>query len=458
DEYASKLDDSAVLALASDFDLADPDQATAARAVLDFAGESAAHMRHRDNDDFPPSPGQQVVPADDATSLTRMFPALSTFDIKFILNKFEGDLARATDELLTQSFLEEKGDRLRGIEGFAGCTTPARHAKRERRRKGKTVSTDTSTTTNVTSPACINGSWDLGREHIEFLATRCGMPSSQVAALYHEMGASLPQTIRRILAAHIEVDLRAEDDTILQNAVHTLRPEFPTIPLSHLKALCQITHPNLSDAREIAVALVSHPQPRPSQRIELTIRHAPLHPISSSPSPCTEGTGRSLRHPADAHLIADRAAHLREARDEAFSKAAAAYRRGKSDHLMGAAAIHYAEEGHAYHFKAQKQLSAAADALVARQSSLNHLDLHGVSVSDAVRITREKVTTWWHELGDTRYGAARREYRVIIGVGRHSEDGKSHIGPAVAKMLMREGWKFEAGKGVLAVTGVTKKK
>ncbi|CCU78570.1 smr domain-containing protein [Blumeria hordei DH14] len=413
-------------------------------------------MRPRDNDDFLPSPGQQVVPEDDATSLTLMFPALTTFDIKFILNKFEGDLTRATDELLTQSFLEEKGDRLRGIEGFAGCTSPARHPKRERRRKGKTASIGTSKTTTVTSPACKNGSWDEGRKHIEFLAIRCGMPSSQVAALYHEMGASLPQTIRRILAAHIEVDLRADDDTILQNAVQTLRPEFPTISLSHLKALCQITHPNLSDAREIAVALVSHPQP--SQRIELTIRHAPLHPTSSSPSPCTEGTDRSARYPAEALLVADRAAHLREARDEAFSKAAAAYRRGKSDHLMGAAAIYYAEEGHAYHSKAQKQLSAAADALVARQSSLNHLDLHGVSVSDAVRITREKVTTWWHELGDTRYGAARREYRVIIGVGRHSEDGKSHIGPAVAKMLMREGWKFEAGRGVLAVTGVTKKK
>jgi hypothetical protein len=88
--------------------------------------------------------------------------------------------------------------------------------------------------------------------------------------------------------------------------------------------------------------------------------------------------------------------------------------------------------------------------------------LHGVNVKDAVRISREKVTTWWHELNEQRVGTigTRRigeGYQIITGKGNHS-DGKGKLGPAVGKMLIREGWKVEVRGGRLVVMGVANKR
>jgi len=87
------------------------------------------------------------------------------------------------------------------------------------------------------------------------------------------------------------------------------------------------------------------------------------------------------------------------------------------------------------------------------------LDLHGVSVKDAVRIARERVTAWWVALGDAKVaGASKTEFRIVTGMGRHSEGGRGRLGPAVGKMLVREGWKIEIGEGLLAITGVARKR
>jgi len=98
--------------------------------------------------------------------------------------------------------------------------------------------------------------------------------------------------------------------------------------------------------------------------------------------------------------------------------------------------------------------------LVADQSTRTELDLHGVNVKDALRISRERVTTWWHELGEGRIGGrgVGSGYRIVTGMGNHSEGGKGKLGPAVGKMLIREGWKVEVRGGVLIVTGVATKK
>lgn len=53
---------------------------------------------------------------------------------------------------------------------------------------------------------------------------------------------------------------------------------------------------------------------------------------------------------------------------------------------------------------------------------------------------------------------ARSGFRIITGVGRHSHDGTSRLGPAVGKMLAREGWRVEVGEGVLTVTGVVRRR
>jgi hypothetical protein len=127
---------------------------------------------------------------------------------------------------------------------------------------------------------------------------------------------------------------------------------------------------------------------------------------------------------------------------------------------MGGAAAYYSSLGHSYNAAAQAASSNAADALVASQSSATMLDLHGVNVKDAVRIAREGVTAWWARVGGGREagggggGGTHTGYRIVTGKGMHSVGGKAKIGPAVGRMLIREGWRVQVGSGVLLVTGV----
>jgi hypothetical protein len=99
---------------------------------------------------------------------------------------------------------------------------------------------------------------------------------------------------------------------------------------------------------------------------------------------------------------------------------------------------------------------------VARQSSPYDLDLHGVTVANAVRIARERVQAWWDGLGDQKYvrGGGRNShggFNIVCGVGHHSLDRKSHIGPAVWNMLLKEGWRVELNRGSMLVTGVNRR-
>ncbi|BCS16019.1 hypothetical protein ALUC_80226S [Aspergillus luchuensis] len=132
---------------------------------------------------------------------------------------------------------------------------------------------------------------------------------------------------------------------------------------------------------------------------------------------------------------------------------------------MGGAAAYYSAVGRDHLERAKRNAAAAADALVDSQSTWNSLDLHGVSVQDAVRISSERVSEWWDSLGDAKYmrgsGASnpvQGGYRIVTGLGRHSHDGTSRLGPAVAKMLAREGWRVEIGAGVLTVVGVVRRR
>ena len=122
---------------------------------------------------------------------------------------------------------------------------------------------------------------------------------------------------------------------------------------------------------------------------------------------------------------------------------------------MGGAAAYYAQVGHEQ-LKKQKELqSATYDAVVSQQSSATVLDLHGVTVQHAVRIAKDRVEDWWDLLGDRRYvlGGIGGGYKIIVGLGTHSSQGVGKIGPAVGKMLMREGWKVNIQRGEIIVEG-----
>ncbi len=100
------------------------------------------------------------------------------------------------------------------------------------------------------------------------------------------------------------------------------------------------------------------------------------------------------------------------------------------------------------------QVARAAEAQVNHQSTDTMLDLHGVFVMDGVRIAKQRVWTWWNNLGEGRAALARQHgFTVVTGVGKHSVGGVSRLRQAVGAYLKNDGWRVETLTGSFHVTG-----
>ena len=387
--------------------------------------------------------------------LSGIFPTIKPFDIKWTLKKHKGDVNHVIDELMTQLFLDENGGRRRGIEAFSEGEMPLPRKTKGKRRRDR--QTDNSVNSPASDPALQVGKWDAARKDIEFISLRSGMSTKQVGSIYHKNGGSLRATISAIIEAHLELKLESEDPVIHTRSID-LGHEFPAIPTSSLEALVQLSHPSTAHAHELAEALTTT-QIGSKPSIQLDFRRPPLH-VDHSPQtfkPSSNKASHSLFSPQTSlESVSNLAVKHIQNRDTAFSQARAAYRKGKSDPLMGGAAAYYSQEARDADARARQALSAAADKLVEMQSWKGGLDLHSVGVEDAKRIVREKVTGWWHELGRHGNHGVGSGYRIVTGVGNHSEGGVGKLGPAVGKMLIREGWKVQVGIGFLVVTGVAR--
>jgi hypothetical protein len=299
--------------------------------------------------------------------------------------------------------------------------------------------------------------WATSKEDVDFIFSRTSLPQKLIKSAYHANAASLPATIRAIVAeSSAGFSTLNELNPLIQINIVELKQDFQSVPDSQLFGLLHITRNIPSAARELAEAMLSSPELVQSGKVAGIVQYAsfnPAHEIDSdsprSPSPWTKIDPAYTRAVAVSH---DAAASV------AYAKASAAYKRGKSDRLMNGVAAYYAGIARECSKAAKASFDAAADAHVASQSTSRVLDLHGVGVADAVRIAQEKVNIWWDSLGDAKYapgggGPARDGYRIVTGIGRHSKDGAPRIGPAVSRMLVREGWKVEVGQGETIVYG-----
>ncbi|KAI9826538.1 MAG: hypothetical protein M1832_006134 [Thelocarpon impressellum] len=399
--------------------------------------------------------------------LEEMFPRLKAFNVVYALKKCEHNFSRTVEELLNQVFFEEEEElgqerlQAKGVDGFAEelvTNTKKSKGKKKRQQRNNSRSSPLPTTAADESKEVNASKWDSMRQDVDFVTSRTKLPMQNVSSLYHKSGAGLSATVRSMLDAEKQVEwdpaelgLAAEVNAI------DLGRAFPSVATVHIFTLIRLTHPSAAAAHDLARVLTQKP-PKPQG-------HAGIQIITRLP-PIDLGLPDKTVRP---HAAADRPASLSQAtalskshglaRQAAFSQASAAYRKSKSDHLMGAVAGYYSSVGREHDAQAKTYGSAAADALVDAQSGRNELDLHGVSVRDAVRIARERVTTWWASPGASRVGGREGvggAYRIVTGKGLHSEGGKGRIGPAVGRMLVREGWKVEVGSGSLTVTGVAK--
>jgi hypothetical protein len=400
--------------------------------------------------------------------LKNMFTTMRPYDISFVLKKCKGVLCRAIDELLNLASLEEEtqqspnGQPLipKSVDGFLSQENGGRGRKGKIKRQSRTSESSPASSVASAQSDASNGRrnvWTNSIEDIEFISSRTNIAQKSIKSAYHANAASLPATIRALAAeSGASFNSLNELDALGQLNFVELKHDFQFVPDTQLFGLLQIARDIPSAAHELANVMISSPEPVRSGKLSGIAQYAPFTPIQNhdidSYRPPSSGTKIDPSYTRAVAVSHGAAASV------AYTKASAAYKLGKSDHLMKGTAAYYTDVGRERAKAAKASFAAAADAIVASQSTSRVLDLHGVGVADAVRIAREKVKLWWDSLGDAKYapgggGPARDGYRIVTGIGRHSKDGAPRIGPAVSRMLVREGWKVEIGQGEAIVYG-----
>lgn len=396
-----------------------------------------------------------------------VFPSLSEFTITHTLKRNQYKWMQTLDDLLNQVFIhaDEEGpkDQAKGIEAFSEENT-IRRGRKSKKKKASRMDLDERRASSL--PVTPNddlpkiNKWQMAGEDVGFIASRVHLPPKAVAYIYNLENASIKSTIAKILNEYLQKNKSLLiEDPIIQVDAFELMHDFPGISDDHRLALAGITRQSASDARDLAEALTSGRGSQDSIPAKIIPQYAPLRMSEDDGRPTVLLPRATTRSSLDFASASATASSFAEARQQAMSQARAAYRKAKSNRLMGGAAAYYSDVGREMYDSQRVASAATADALVASQSGPSYVDLHGVTAEDAVRIACVRVNQWWNRLAENRYngrlGADERAqgFQIITGAGRHSKGGKGVLGPAVKKSLEKEGWKIEVKTGEIVVRG-----
>ncbi|KAI3071750.1 hypothetical protein CBS147339_7056 [Penicillium roqueforti] len=418
--------------------------------------------------------------ADKAQNLISMFPSITRLEAERILEDCHDNLSRSMDVLLNLAFIEEtqiarevpqetpkeaaQGGQFstpKSIDGFQANENQNGSKKSRKKKKQQQQQRRIELASQAMNNTSAN-KWEAGKKDIEFLSSRASaLQREKIASTYHENSMSLGATIRVLAQIHGPKDIQEiEDDPVLITQVGELSHKYPGINATTLTGLVRISSNQISAADELAEKLARRP--------DLTCI-SNIISFVSSPIALDEEENVAPAQQADSasdFMEFDEAAAAANshfaARSVALAQASQAARRARSNPLYGGASAYYRDVGNEQRQLAMRHLATASDRLVARQSSQYDLDLHGVTVVNAVRIARERVQAWWDGLGDQKYvrgggQSSHGGFNIVCGVGHHSLDRKSHIGPAVWNMLLKEGWRVELNRGSMLVTGVNRR-
>ncbi|KAH0611409.1 uncharacterized protein H6S33_010674 [Morchella sextelata] len=428
----------------------------------------------RIEDDEDDTPGAR----DNAAFLGHMFPTLSAFSISATLDRCQGDLARATDELLNRVFLADdpEDDVVRGVDGFDAGLNGAKGKKKGRkgRKNGKTLTLENDPPSQIrltAGPANTNTNdspsrWEEMASEISYLSDSLNLPEKAVGAAYRRHSSALGPTIATLLEDNSSSGAELDPTHLAQ--LQDLSAMFgSSVKRRHLETLLHLCKENTPAVFKLAEVLSREPK--------LTVQIVNSVPTTPSSPPSTPLNGWvSVGGPSTARSVPNsppvsprfqprplqNLSAQTTARNEAFAKAAASYRKSRSDHLMGGAAAFYSDVGHNHNAAVRSLREEAAQQLISSNSTLNNLDLHGVTVSQGVRFAREKTTDWWvrQRREQELAGGGRREvtpFHIVCGAGRHSKDGIPQLLPAVTKVLVKEGWRVVCDHGKVVVVGVS---
>ncbi|EPS41993.1 hypothetical protein H072_4046 [Dactylellina haptotyla CBS 200.50] len=481
-EYCPPLDSAIVLAISLDYDSIDD-----ARAVLDTLktetivdeADGADLSDWKSNNIFSDEEtnttltsgsksekGDRETSADDPIyPLVMMFPTTAKFTLRHTLQKCAGDVDRAIDELLSLDFLDGEGEGAKGIDGFSQDSML--RSKRRGKKKGKTLSQAGNIWDEIDAAnggTAAPSKWEQMQSEISYLSTKLNVPLAFATSAYHKHG-SLSATLVALIETHGEGDIIPEDASHLET-INSITTKYPRLQQTHIIGLVKMCKDDIASAfkfaeilhrrqlHKIAVNTTNAGQGARSPTSPSRPRANPWNIVGSPKRTSGSSSPTSPTSPRMSYRTAVLVANEHAiARNEAYNKASAAYRRSKGDPLMGAVAGFYADEGRKHGERLKAVSDIAAEALVNQNSSEYTLDLHGVTVQQAIKITNERVTAWWVKTNSTD-SRALIPFHIITGIGSHSKGGESRIGPAVSRMLIKGNWKIEVRPGNVTVLGV----
>ncbi|KAJ5168786.1 uncharacterized protein N7482_004380 [Penicillium canariense] len=406
---------------------------------------------------------------DKVNMLVEMFPDLSSFNIEQSLKKSGGDIDKSMDILLNLSFFDQAQTDEdcvvipKGLDGFLDGNPDIGRQKGRKKKRNKNHKVAFGPASS-SEDAPVTNLWETGKTDVEFICSRTpDLSRHRVASAYTANNRSLSATIKALAVEDAPKDVgEIEDDPVVQSQMIELAGDYPNLPQTTLVGLLRITRNMISAANELAAEMIRHPSAvSVSELVKITVPKLNLDDEAAVVD--TRGRAkenvRSTLDYEDEQVVANT---YFAARSVANMQAAQAARKAKSDPLYGGASQYYREVAQQQRELAMQHLSAASERLVDRQSSNGDLDLHGCQVPHAIRISRERVDAWWDGLGDTKYvrGGGKHVhggFKIITGVGLHSRDGTSRLGPAVSKALISDGWRVEIGRGFLTVIGVDRR-
>ncbi|KAH8159590.1 hypothetical protein CIB48_g8657 [Xylaria polymorpha] len=502
------IDEATILSIAGDYKLHRPEEFAAAREVLlaisknveaeeatgfnpsgfggqdsigildshDGAGSEAISAREGD---LKRDPGffHVNVFEDDLTmeekerQLAAMFISLKPIDIKLTLQKTKGDVDLAMDELLNLQWLEERGQRPKGVDGFYVSDDDIPKGKKKERRKTKKASK----VVRLRTPSEESSRGEaVSNDNISFISDRFALPVTEAAAIYQRNKFSLGDAILAILDNYISLGLESGGGYYQQRQAEEQKKRIPWIPSDYFSPIFNITTTSRA-AIDVIDVLANHFE-KPAYlkhdvSYSVVASDVELIPeVSGSTGPDSSWThissstttkpnkGQRLRTaPTTLPEASAAKATIAASAKHSYASASSAFKKGKSDPLMRQAGAFYAERARSEAASHREAVSFEAKFLVDRQSTRDTIDLHGVPVEDGVTIALERVWHWWNALSDEDRARNRvvrdSGLKVVTGLGRHNPNGKSRLRINVCKALVADGWRIEVLTGAYLVTG-----
>ncbi|KDE06368.1 hypothetical protein MVLG_03276 [Microbotryum lychnidis-dioicae p1A1 Lamole] len=428
-------------------------------------------------------------PDDPLAFLSSVFPNESIELLQQHLESSSGDVEIVVDELLSSGLLKE-AQREETPLPPPTLNSPVVSKQQRKRIKAAQKASSTLSLTSTPhlpphSPALsaasydstpsspiiaarpIENRWASISSHASNLATLLHVSESRIVSTYHKSSSSLPLTLARLLHALTAErpfdSLSNKEEQSPIDLRDSLGVVLPHLTEERLEMLLSSTEGDVADAMDLEATIqeIENSQGRlvwseilqldstePSQftttgpTFSSTSSTTTASPITVVPNPRTQPVVQRKERHTFTECSALELEYLHK-RNLALRSAATHFQKGGIGER--GAASYWAEESRKLDAKRKVWTERKAVALV-RERALKDgmgggrgLDLHGLTMNEAMAVTRDSLDEWWR----VNHGAlSPSPLRIITGVGMHSTNQVAILLPAVIKLLDREGWSW----------------